>query len=154
MGGAQGEAADVTTYVSTLGPFGGCAHCPAAVPRPETRAVLTILETSAEGVRDMAESLIPHRRLDPGKVGSCDSAMQATVLSPRRDTSAAPHLLSASCSPASRETFLQTRSVSTSCALDPCLRLHFQGPGHETGGNPGVPLLKIAHQHFTCTLCA
>lgn len=134
-------------YVSTLGPFGGCAHCPAAVLRP----VLTILETSAEGVRDR-ESLIPHSRLDPGMVRPCDSAMQATVLSLRWDTLAAPRLLSGS--PASREMFLQTRPVSTSCALDPCLRLHFQGLGRETGGNPGVPHLKIAHERFTCSLCA
>lgn len=56
--------------------------------------------------------------------------------------------------PASHEMFPQRCSVITSCALDPCLRLHFQRPGHETGGNPGVPLLKIAHEHFTCSLCA
>lgn len=62
-GGAQGEAADVTD-VRRLGPFGGCAHCPAAVLRPR----FTILETSAEGVRGPTESPVPRRQSGPGKV--------------------------------------------------------------------------------------
>lgn len=119
----------------------GCTHCPAAV----LRLMLPILETSgreagtSQTVRPWGGDSLPHEVALP-----VTQQCRPRLCCAWGRTASLGHNTCLPSSSPSHEMFLQTRPLSTSRALDPCLRLCFHGPGHETGGNPGVPLLKIA----------